>query len=261
MTDPMRLYAFHCGTERCDWAVFDPFDARVGQKLLNPYFVYVVSHPDGWVLIDTGLHPAVRTNPRGHLGAAADSFVIEKLDENDDVVAKLAMLGLQPTDIHHVVQTHLHFDHAGGLQSFPHATIYVQAAELPFAYWPPVYQRSIYVKADFDHPLRWKELLGEHDLFGDGRILLVPTPGHTPGHQSVVLRLDGGAIILIADAHYLVEKMRERLLPSVVWSPDAMVASWLKLEELEARYEAELISTHDPDWATRVRLAPDAWYQ
>ena len=132
---------------------------------------------------------------------------------------------------------------------------------MPFAYWPPVYQRGIYVKADFDHPLRWKELSGEHDVFGDGRIVLFPTPGHTPGHQWILLRLDGGNIILIIDAHYLVEKMRQRLLTSVVWNPDAMVASWLRIEDLEERNDAELISTHDPEFATKVRLAPDAWYE
>jgi N-acyl homoserine lactone hydrolase len=261
MTQQMRLYAFHCGTERSDWAVFDPFDERVGQKLLSPYFFYLVSHPRGWVLIDTGLHRALRTDPHAYLGAMADSFFVERLDEDDDVVNKLAMVGLQPGDIKHVVQTHLHFDHAGGLQWFPHATIYVQASELPFAHWPPIYQRGLYVKADFDHPLQWKELAGEYDLFEDGRIVLFPTPGHTPGHQSVLLRLNTGNVILMADAHYLVEKMRERLLPSVVWSPDAMVASWQRIEELETRHGAELISTHDPEFATRVRLAPDSWYE
>ncbi len=181
MTERMRLYAFHCGTERSDRAVFDPFDPRVGEKILSPYFLYLVQHPQGWVLIDTGLHPALRTDPHGYLGAAADSFSVERLTEDDDVVSKLAMLGLSPDDVHHVVQTHLHFDHAGGLRWFPHATIYVQASELPFAYWPPVYQRGVYVKADFDHPLKWKELAGEYDLFDDGRIVLFPTPGPHAG--------------------------------------------------------------------------------
>ena len=77
----------------------------------------------------------------------------------------------------------------------------------------------------------------------------------------MLVRLDGGDVILIADAHYLVEKMRERLLPSVVWSPDEMVASWLRIEDLEERHGATLMSTHDLEFATRVRLAPDAWYE
>lgn len=256
----MRLYAFHCGTERSDMAIFDPFDENVGTKVLSPYFLYLVDHPRGWVLIDTGLHPGLRTDPHTRLGAAADAFQVD-LREDDDVVSKLAMLGLRATDVQHVVQTHLHFDHAGGLEFFPHATVYVQAAELPFAHWPAVYQRGIYVRSDFDHPLDWRELSGEHDLFGDGRIVLVPTPGHTPGHQSVLLRLDGGNVILMADAHYLLEKMRARFLPSVVWSPDAMVASWYRLEEFERLHQATLIATHDLDFETKVRLAPDAWYE
>ena len=257
----MRLYAFHCGTERSDWAVFDPFDARVGEKILSPYFLYLVRHPQGWVLVDTGLNPALRSDPRAYLGDAADSFSVERLDESDDVVGKLSMLGLAPGDVQHVVQTHLHFDHAGGLGNFRHARIYVQARELAFAHWPAVYQRDIYVRSDFDGAFRWKELDGDYDLFGDGRIVLLATPGHTPGHQSVLLRLDGRPVILIADAHYLVEKMRQRLLPSVVWSPDAMVASWQRLEELEEREGALLLSTHDPEFASRMRLAPDDWYE
>jgi glyoxylase-like metal-dependent hydrolase (beta-lactamase superfamily II) len=261
MTQRMRLYAFHCGTERSDRAVFDPFDERVGEKILSPYFLYLVSHPRGWVLIDTGLNPALRADPHAYLGAMADSFFVERLTEDDHVVSKLAMLGLEPGDVMHVVQSHLHFDHAGGLQWFPHATIYVQGSELPFAYWPPVYQRGLYVKADFDHPLQWKELVGEYDMFEDGRIVLFPTPGHTPGHQSVLVRLDSGNVIIMADAHYVVEKMRERLLPSVVWNPDAMVASWERIEALERRHGAELLSTHDPRFASRVRLAPEARYE
>src|ERR1700704_3601002 len=105
----MRLYAFHCGTERSDWAVFDPFDERVGEKILSPYFLYLVSHPRGWVLIDTGLTSALRADPHAYLGAMADSFFVERLAEDDHVVSKLGMLGLEPSDVEHVVQTHLHF--------------------------------------------------------------------------------------------------------------------------------------------------------
>jgi N-acyl homoserine lactone hydrolase len=255
----MRLYAFHCGTERSDWAVFDPFDERVGTKISSPYFFYLISHPEGWVLVDTGLHPALRSDPHSRVGAFETFYA--NLREDDDVVSKLKTLDLQPQDIKHVILTHLHFDHAGGLEFLTHATAYVNERELPFAYWPAVYQRGIYTKADFDHPIAWKELSGEYDLFNDRRIIIFPTPGHTPGHQSVMVRLEGGTIILIADAHYLISKMRERLLPSVVWSPDAMVASWHRIEELEAREQAQLISTHEIDFKTTVRLAPDAWYE
>lgn len=225
-----------------------------------PYFFYLVQHEDGNVLFDTGPHPALLTDPYSRLGEAAASFAVE-MAPDDDVVSQLAKLGLDPTDVAHVVQSHLHFDHAGGLEFFPHATIYVQRRELQFAHWPAVYQRGVYLRPDFDHPLQWKELEGEHDIFGDGRVVIVPTPGHTPGHQSLLVRLEGQPVVLMADASYLLVKMRERLLPAVVWSPDAMVASWERIEELERRYGAQLICTHDLDFREKVRLAPEQWYE
>ena len=60
-------------------------------------------------------------------------------------------LGLRLTDIKHVIQSHLHYDHAGGVSFFPRAEVYVQRAELPFAFWPPIYQSGAYVRDDFDH--------------------------------------------------------------------------------------------------------------
>jgi N-acyl homoserine lactone hydrolase len=255
-----RLFAFHCGGDRSDLAFFDPFDADVGTKVYAPYFLYLVEHPQGRVLFDSGLHPAMRTDPRARLGDAADAIAVE-MDADDDVVSQLAKLSLSPADIEHVVQSHLHFDHAGGLEFFPDATVYVQREELRFAHWPAVYQRDLYLRADFDHPLRFLELDGERDLFGDGSVVVFPTPGHTPGHQSLLVRLGGRTVVLMADATYLLKKMRERLLPAVVWSPDAMVSSWERIEDLERRHAAELICTHDLDFRENVRLAPEEWYE
>jgi glyoxylase-like metal-dependent hydrolase (beta-lactamase superfamily II) len=259
MTD-IRLYAFHCGGDRSDLAIFDPFDPNVGTKIYAPYFFYLVRHPQGNVLFDSGVHPALRDDPHGRIGDAADAIVVE-MEADDDVVSQLAKVGLEPSDIDHVVQSHLHFDHAGGLEFFPDATVYVQQSELSFAFWPAVYQRGLYIRADFDHPLRWKELDGEYDMFGDGRIVLLPTPGHTPGHQSMIVRLEEQPIVLLSDATYMMEKMRQRLLPAIVWSPDAMVASWHRLEEIERRLGARLICTHDVDFRETMKLAPEEWYE
>ncbi len=81
------------------------------------------------------------------------------------------------------MQSHLHFDHAGGLEHLTHAPVYVQQDELDFAYAPPADQADIYVRADFDVGCDWRALDGDHDLFGDGRVRIVSTPGHTAGHQ------------------------------------------------------------------------------
>ncbi len=244
-------------------AAFDPFDPAVGTKIDIPYFFYLIQHDRGNVLFDSGAHPSLATDPRERLGDAADNWEIQ-MRPDDGVLDRIATLGLGPDDIGHVLQSHLHYDHAGGIGFFPRAAVYVQRDELAFAHRPPVYQADIYLPADFDLPaIRWRELDGEHDVFGDGRLVLVPTPGHSAGHQSLIVRLDSATVILLADAAYLVEKMRARALPAgaMVWSPDHMVASWEKIEQLEAELDATLIATHDLRFRERVRLAPQEWYE
>ena len=203
------------------------------------------------MLLDTGLHTKWKS-PGGRR--------IE-VGETDDVVSVLARAGVAPEEVEHVVVSHLHYDHAGGLRFFPHATVWVQAAELRFAYAPAVYQRELYDRDDFDHPLRWRELDGSHDIFGDGAVTIIPTPGHTPGHQSLCVELPSGPLVLAADASYLDAAMRARRLPGVVWNPDAMVASWELLETLERDRGARLIFTHELEFRTMIQLAPEAWYE
>lgn len=157
--------------------------------------------------------------------------------------------------------SHLHFDHAGGLNWLRHAKIHVQRAELAFARQPPVYQRAIYVAEDFAGPHDWVEHDGEVDLFGDGLIRLIPTPGHTKGHQSVLVGLPGRPLFLLADGAYLLGKMRARALPAVIWSPDAMIETWDKIERIEAETGARLVTTHELDFETSVPRAPGNWYR
>jgi N-acyl homoserine lactone hydrolase len=256
----MRLYAVHCGGDLTDMAAFDPFDPETGKKVYNPYFFYVIRHPDGTVLFDSGAHPDLRTDPESRLGAAAADFQV-RLSADDAIEPGLASIGLTPQDIDVVVQSHLHFDHAGGLAWLTHAPILVQREELAFAREPPVYQELIYVKPDYDMDLKWQELDGDHDVFGDGRVQVISTPGHTRGHQSLLVRLDGETIFLLADAAYLLGKMRARSLPGVLWSPDALIATWDRIEEIERSDGARLMTTHELDYETSVRLAPDAWYE
>ena len=77
-----------------------------------------------------------------------------------------------------------------------------------------------------------------------------------------MVKLDSGqTVFLLADATYLLAKMRERALPGILWSPDAMVASWERIEALEREHDAMLIATHDLDYRERIKLAPDGWYE
>jgi N-acyl homoserine lactone hydrolase len=256
----LRLYALHCGGDMMDMAAFDPFDPEVGTKVYNPYFMYVITHPQGTVLFDSGAHPDLGTDPQSRLGDAAADFDV-RMSPEDHIERRLATIGMTPRDIDIVVQSHLHFDHSGGLAWLTHAPILVQREELAFARHPPVYQRLIYLQRDFDMELNWRELDGDHDVFGDGLVRVISTPGHSRGHQSLLVNLDGGPVFLLADATYLLAKMRARSLPGVLWSPDAMIASWDRIEELERDAGAKLIATHELDYETSVKLAPDAWYE
>jgi N-acyl homoserine lactone hydrolase len=255
----VKLYSFKCGGDYADRALQDPLDADVGTKLYEPWTAYVVDHPKGPVLFDTGIPPEILTDPMGVLGPWGDMFDL-RMSESDTIAALLGTIGLEPAAIPKVVMSHLHHDHAAALPLFRHAEIYVQERELAFARNPPVYQRNAYMPQQFEGDYRWQPLSGERDLFGDGRIVLFPTPGHTPGHQSVRATLDRDTVIVMFDATYSIDKMRERLLPGILWSPDDLVASWEKIEALESEHSAILLATHDPN-VERVRWAPDEWYE
>jgi N-acyl homoserine lactone hydrolase len=247
----LRVLAFHCGGEWSPMGIYDPLDEDGARMVYGPYMVFLVEHARGRVLLDTGLHTKWKS---------AGGRRIE-VGETDDVVSVLARVGVAPEEVEHVVVSHLHYDHAGGLRFFQHAAVWTQATELRFAYAPAVYQRELYDRDDFDHPLRWRELDGSHDIFGDGTVTIIPTPGHTPGHQSLCVELPSGPLVLAADASYLDAAMRARRLPGVVWNPDAMVASWELLEGLERDRRARLIFTHELEFRTMIQLAPEAWYE
>ena len=260
----MKLYSFKCGGDYADRALQDPLDADVGTKLYEPWTAYVVDHPQGPVLFDTGIPPEILTDPMGVLGPWGDMFDL-RMDESDTIAALLATIGLEPAAIPKVVMSHLHHDHAAALPLFRHAEIYVQERELAFARNPPVYQANAYMPDQFEGDYRWQPLDGEHDLFGDGRIVLFPTPGHTAGHQSVRVTLDRDTVIVMFDATYSIDKMRERLLPGILWSPDDLVASWEKIEALEREHSAILLATHDPN-VERVQVGSErvvrvTWFQ
>jgi N-acyl homoserine lactone hydrolase len=219
----------------------------------------VIDHPQGAVIMDTGIPKEILTDPIGVLGPAGQLFDL-RMEESDTTTSLLATIDLKPEAIQKVVLSHLHHDHAAALHLFPDAEVYVQEKELQFAKNPPVYQRSFYIEEQFSGPYNWHPLDGEHDLFGDGKVVLFPTPGHTPGHQAVRVTLDGQVVIVIFDATYSLEKMKERALPGLLWSPDHLVESWERIDEMAIQHSATLLATHDPD-VDRVKWAPEGRYE
>ena len=255
-----RLFVLCCGGERTRRALLDPWDTRASDPLEIPYYCYLLEHHDALVMVDCGPSPELVGDPDGALGAQSSLSEL-LLSPGDDVATRISQVGFSAAEVTHVVLTHLHYDHCGGLGLLPGAEVHLQAAERAFAGDPPSYQAAAYLPGDWAgvEPPRWREATGEVDVLGDGSIVAFPTPGHTPGHQSVQVDLAGETVILLGDAAYHPGAMAERRLPGYLWSPDALVGSWKQIEARRDRHGAHLLFSHFPPTEELV-TAPEAWH-
>lgn len=246
----IRMYALCTGHVELDRASMVS-DLAPGQRWTVPVPSFLVDHPRGRLLFDTGVHCQARLDPPGRLGPERVKRLTVRSAEGDDVLPQLGRLGLEAGDIRYVANSHLHFDHCGGNEFFPRATFLVQRPELEAARRPgfvPGYNPS---PIDFDHPLDYQVIDGEHDVFGDGTVVLLPTYGHTPGHQSLLVRAGrGAAIVCASDACYTRENMDRDVLPTILWNASAMRDALAGLRRLRDQAGATMLYGHDPaQWA------------
>jgi glyoxylase-like metal-dependent hydrolase (beta-lactamase superfamily II) len=241
----VRLFAFACGWLTGPLGLF--LDGEHG-RLRVPVPAFLIDHPKGRVLFDTGLHPDVQRDPHGRLGVLADVFPAE-FRPGEEIAGRLASLDLAADRIDYVILSHLHFDHAGGVATVPNARLVVQRREWEAGHDPDLAAALSFAAQDYDHGHDVQLVDGEHDLFGDGRVVCLPTHGHTPGHQSLRVRLDGGEVVLTADACYLRRTLERAHLPPQPWDRDAMLASLGRLRALRDA-GARLVYGHDAEaWA------------
>lgn len=214
--DPGRLAALRAlgvGVPEDDWPEL-------------PVPAFAVEHPGaGLILIDTGFHPAVAVDPRqgmGRLGGLV--FKRLRMEPEQAVPAQLRERGLDPDEVDLVLLTHLHSDHASGISQFPDATFLVSADEWAAA--SSGRQTEGYFRRQFDHAFDYRTLdfggadadsyatFGRSlDVFGDGSVRMVFTPGHTHGHCSVILRLRDREVLVAGDAAYTLRTIEESALP------------------------------------------------
>lgn len=246
----MRLTSLHCGT--ISSTMGDPPD-----PVRLPIMAFVVQTGGEVVLFDTGMHPHVRTDAIGYWGRIAKRRLVPDLPEDADVVSRLAEAGLRPEDVTVVVNSHLHNDHAGMNRFFLASRVVVRKREWEFAVAAMDADSSGFVRNDFYDEANLPELIeydDECDLFGTGELVLVSTPGHTPGHQSARIRFGSGAThVLTGDAVYAYEDIALRRPPGVTWDREVAVESIQRLADLEAD-GARIHVCHDAGhWA---HLAP-----
>jgi glyoxylase-like metal-dependent hydrolase (beta-lactamase superfamily II) len=204
---------------------------------------FLIEHPKGRAIFDTGLHRDLQTSS-DRLGDLAKVFQVHYCP-GEELGARLEGHQVDPGRIDYMINSHLHFDHVGGNADVPNAKLVLQRREWEAAANPELVRKSGYNRADFDLGHQLQLIDGEHDLFGDGRVVCLPTYGHTPGHQSLRVRLDSGEVVLTADSCYMRKVLEEMVLPPFAHDFDAMRQVIERFRAME-RARARLVFGHDP---------------
>lgn len=259
----IQLYMFQTGTLRTKTKYIKMNQGEDDFEIPVPWFL--IKHPKGNVVIDGGNALEVAIDKRGHWGAAIDAYD-PIMETQNTCVEQCRSVGVEPEDVRFVVQSHLHLDHSGAIGRFPNAQHIVQRVEYEYAFNPDWFSEGAYIRADFDRPgLDWKFLGGEYtdnfDLFGDGVIRMIFTPGHSPGHQSFLINLPNtGPMLLTIDAAYTLDHWNNKALPGLVCSSVDAVHSVAKLHKIAEDTGAIVVTGHDPvHWKT-FRKAPHKFY-
>jgi N-acyl homoserine lactone hydrolase len=242
-----RLYVINCGEGVAgDISRWSP-GVNVGKSMDFVDTCYLIKHSQGWFLWDTGLADAIADMPSGQ---APPDPRMTHWRRPKKLAAELEQLGVKPADIKYMAVSHTHPDHVGNVEMFPQTMLLVQKAEYE---WPNPLGVGRFKP---EHPVT--KLGGDHDVFGDGSIVIIATPGHTPGHQSLLVKLPKtGAVLLSGDAVHFKENWENRRVPDGNTSKDQTAASMQRMAEVMAKEQAQLWINHDKAQRDTQKLAPD----
>jgi glyoxylase-like metal-dependent hydrolase (beta-lactamase superfamily II) len=240
-----RLYIIDCGhsigPDKSRWTP----GVDVGKPLDMVGNCYLIRHAQGWMLWDTGVTDEIAKLPTGRSGQGGSPHWYRPRT----LAGELDKLGVRPSDLKYLAVSHTHPDHVGNVELFPQTMLLVQKAEYD---WPsPLGPRF---KAG--HPV--SKLDGDHDVFGDGSVTIISTPGHTPGHQALLVKLPKfGAVLLTGDAVHIGESWEKRYIPSNNVDREQTLASYQRIADILAQQKAQLWINHDKEQREKLKLAPE----
>jgi glyoxylase-like metal-dependent hydrolase (beta-lactamase superfamily II) len=253
-----KLYRLDCGHSLAnDESVWTPGE-NVGRSIAFSSTCWLIQRGNEWLLWDTGVPQSTLNDPKGW--STLPKLIVYHLDKS--ITDQLAAIGLKPDDISYVAISHTHGDHIGNVNLFPNSTILMQRAEYTWISSPDgpnnnVNQLKALARKLLGTPKNLKLLEGDTDVFGDGSVTLVSTPGHTPGHQSLLVHLrNSGFIILSGDVVHLKENFEKNTVPSLNTDKAASIASMARIRRMMATYKAKLFINHDKAQSDTLKLLP-----
>jgi glyoxylase-like metal-dependent hydrolase (beta-lactamase superfamily II) len=245
-----RLYVLDCGQNiGKDQSRWSP-GVNEGKPIEFSDNCYLIRHAKGLLLWDTGIPDAVAAMPDGMV--VASGAITQRRAKT--LAAQLAEIGVRSADITYVAVSHTHGDHVGNVALFPSSTILIQGAEYEWAMTQPV-------KPDFAATQPIEKVTGDRDVFGDRSVMILSTPGHTPGHQSLLVILaKSGPILLSGDAVHFRDNWENRRVPSMNINREQTLASMQRIASVLETRKAQLWINHDKAQSAQLRYAP-AYYE
>jgi N-acyl homoserine lactone hydrolase len=252
----MKLQFLPAGRLRLKKSIYSKTADR-SETFEAPVSSALIRHKQGNVLLDTGCHPSVVDHGEERWGSLM-KVMTPVMRAEDTLLPSLACVGVDPDDIDIVVNSHFHPDHCGCNQFFRKATIMVHAREIEAAKAAGA-EAAGYLRADWDHGQPVDALNGDRDVFGDGRLVLIPLPGHTPGSLGAVVHLDrDGSFLLASDAVSLRENLDADTAPRNTWNVDALLNSFGEIRRIE-KSGATVICGHDDAQWQSLRKGAEAY--
>lgn len=254
----VQLYALDCGRANfSDLGVFADDGSMNGQarELIVP--CYLIRHPTGDLLWDTGLPEALADMPNG---LTPDGFPVT-LSVPTRLSAQLAQLNLTPADIEYVSVSHFHSDHSGNLNMFAASNWIVDAEERSRMFSDEARTGQEFPNYNQLETANTTRIEGDadFDVFGDGTVTIIQAPGHTPGHTILRVNLaNAGPVLITGDMYHLAETRERRLVPTFNFDRAQTLASMDKIDALEASANARVIREHVPEDFAALPRFPEA---
>jgi N-acyl homoserine lactone hydrolase len=228
-------------------------------KVTIPMPAFLIEHPKGLVLFDTGIAPDAIEDAASVYGPEmAEALGIGGTVEQR-IDRQIEALGYKTTEVTHVISSHLHFDHCGGHHLFPQAIFYAGQGEMAFAHFPAALGAFCFIPEEIAtmRAFTWREVPGtDLDLFGDGSLIIYSMPGHTPGELSLKVRLAHQTFLLTGDAVHLRAALDLEWPFPLDCDTKAAITTLKRIKRMAESEELQVWINHDPDDWAQYQHAP-----